>query len=91
MRTQDEDEDKAAKAFQTLLDDFSNPDMADSLEKAFQHLSGHVEGEQLVQDSMRAANTTEKQQAVGHSFSVAAAVPRGMERGEARASPSFPT
>lgn len=56
---QDEEEERQAKALQTLLEDFSNPDIADSLEKAFRHLGKHVEGEQLVQETMKAAQIAE--------------------------------
>lgn len=43
-----------------MLDDFSNPDIADSLEKAFRHLGKHAEGDELVQDSVNAVKAAEK-------------------------------
>ncbi len=61
---QDEEEDRAAKTLQTLLDDFSNPEIAESLEKTFRQLGGHVEGEQLLEESLRAAKAAEKEEAV---------------------------
>lgn len=46
------------------MDDFSNPEIADSLEKAFRHLGGHAEGEDLLGESLRAAKAAEKEEAV---------------------------
>lgn len=63
-KRQDEEEDRAAKTLQTLLDDFANPEIADSLEKAFRQLGGHAEGEQLLGESLRAAKATEEEEAV---------------------------
>lgn len=61
---QEEEEDLAAKTLQTLMDDFSNPEIADSLEKAFRQLGGHAEGEELLEQSLRAAKAAEKEEAV---------------------------
>lgn len=47
------------KAFQSILEDFSNPDIADSLEKAFRHLSQHAEGEQVLKEGLQAAMAAE--------------------------------
>ncbi|CAM9584690.1 unnamed protein product [Ascophyllum nodosum] len=60
---EDEEKDQAAKAFQTLLDDFSNPQIAESLEEAFRRLGAHAEGEELLQESLRAATTAERGEA----------------------------
>lgn len=46
------------------MDDFSNPEIADSLEKAFRQLGGHVEGKELLEESLRAAKAAEKEEAV---------------------------
>lgn len=59
------------------MDDFSNPEIADSLEKAFRHLGGHAEGEELLGESLRAAKAAEKEEAVrqrGASSSVVVVV-----------------
>lgn len=61
---QEEDEKRAAKALESLLDDFSNPEIADSLEKAFRHLGGHVEGEEALKEGIQAAKAAEKEEAV---------------------------
>eukprot|EP00752_Nemacystus_decipiens_P007813 g6978.t1 len=61
---EEEEEERAAQTLQTLLDDFSNPEIADSLEKAFRQLGGHVEGEELLEQSLRAAKAAEKEEAV---------------------------
>ena len=66
-RQQDEEKDQAVKAFQTLLDDFSNPQIAESLEEAFRRLGAHAEGEELLQESLRAATTAERGEAVSRS------------------------
>ncbi|CAM9243407.1 unnamed protein product [Ectocarpus sp. 4 AP-2014] len=60
---EDGEEDRAAKTLQTLMDDFSNPEIADSLEKAFRHLGGHAEGEDLLGESLRAAKAADKEDA----------------------------
>ena len=64
MAWQEEDEKRAAKALESLIEDFSNPEIADSLEKAFRHLGGHVEGEQALQEGFKAAKAAEKEEAV---------------------------
>ncbi|CAN0078768.1 unnamed protein product [Pylaiella littoralis] len=60
---EDEEEDQAAKTLQTLLDDFSNPEIADSLEKAFRQLGGHAEGEELLEASAKAAKAADREEA----------------------------
>lgn len=46
------------------MEDFSNPEIADSLEKAFRHLGGHVEGEEALKEGFQAAKAAEKEEAV---------------------------
>lgn len=46
------------------MDDFSNPQIAESLEEAFRQLATHSKGDELLQESVRAAKTAEKEEAV---------------------------
>ncbi|CAM9160605.1 unnamed protein product [Laminaria digitata] len=60
---EEEDEKRAAKALESLMNDFSDPEIADSLEKAFRQLGGHVEGEEALKEGFQAAKAAEKEEA----------------------------